>query len=112
MLGKRYDPRQSSDTLKSYNKLPLTRYVGFEEFYESLPYGAKLVGIELSNFSESLLTYNHPDKAVYILGAEDSGLPKYIQDRCHDLIQIPSLHCLNVAGAGTIVMYDRTLKRN
>ena len=49
-IGCRYE-LQSSDTLKSYKTIPLRKYATFDEFYEHIPYSAKLVGIELSETS-------------------------------------------------------------
>jgi tRNA G18 (ribose-2'-O)-methylase SpoU len=62
-------------------------------------------GVELSNFQ-------HPEQAVYLLGAEDYGLPEKIMQKCHQIISIESvrLNCFNVAVAGSIVMYDRYQK--
>ena len=48
---------------------------------------------------------------MYVLGAEDIGLSEKAQTICEDVIYIPSNRCLNVAVAGSIIMYDRFCKR-
>jgi tRNA G18 (ribose-2'-O)-methylase SpoU len=62
---------------------------------------------------EPLPGFEHPDRVVYLLGAEDSGLPKRVLAHCHAVVSIPAVRraSYNVAQAGTIVMYDRFVKR-
>ena len=57
-------------------------------------------------------TFQHPKRAIYLLGAEDTGLPPMIVDACHFHVTIPTVRSssFNVAMAGTIVMYDRLVK--
>jgi tRNA G18 (ribose-2'-O)-methylase SpoU len=67
--------------------------------------------VEFDPRARPLDRYVHPERACYLLGAEDTGLPKHVLDRCRDLVQIPATaYCLNVAVAGSIVMYDRAAK--
>lgn len=109
-IGRRYQP-QASDTARAYRHIPLYHYLTFDDFYDRLPYGARLVCIELDTKAAPLPEANHPQQAVYLLGAEDHGLPKEILFG-HQTIQIPALReqSMNVAVAGTLVMYDRYLK--
>ena len=60
--------------------------------------------------STSFTTYKYPEHAIYLLGAKDSGLLQDILGRCDDIIQIPASISLNVAVAGSIVLYDRNVK--
>lgn len=53
----------------------------------------------------------HPAKAVYVLGPEDGSVPAGLRALCHTFVRIPTLHCLNVAQAGGIVLYDRSIQR-
>jgi tRNA G18 (ribose-2'-O)-methylase SpoU len=57
-----------------------------------------------------MLSFVHPKRCIYLLGAEDNGLPREVMDRCHKLIQLPGRSCFNVAVAGSLVMYDRYIK--
>lgn len=103
--------RQYSDTLKTSDSKPYFCYDSFEKFFENIPYGCKIVAVEISENAVPLETYKHPSRAIYILGSEDNGIPKKILEHCHDIIQIP-LGNFNVANAGNIVMYDRYIKSN
>ena len=110
IIGKRYE-NMRTDTRKSWRHVPLFEYPDYETFRSSLPKGAKLVGIELDEQSVPLATYSHPQRAVYLLGAEDFGLPPEVIATCDDIVQIPGEASLNVSVAGSIVIYDRLLKR-
>lgn len=105
-IGQRYE-RQASDTVATERHVPLFEYTSFEEFYQHLPKGATLISIEEGG--TPLGDLQHPQQAVYLLGAEDCGLPKELLEKSHAHITIPSARpfCLNVAVAGSIVLYDR-----
>ncbi len=99
--------KRADDVLKVWSKIPLLQFESMEAFLSTVPYSCKIVGIEQSPRASMLQSYNHPQRAMYILGAEDSGLPNAILDHCHDLIELPGDSSLNVAVAGSIVAYDR-----
>ncbi len=107
-IGQRYR-RQASDTINCDLHVPLRHYLTFDEFYDHLPHGAMLVGIEMGG--KPLRGYAHPIRAVYLLGAEDHGLPNGIQDRCHSIVALHAVRhdCFNVAVAGSIVMHHRVM---
>jgi len=108
-IGKRYK-KQATDTMKSWKHTPLVNYETFDDFYKCIPYDCELIGVELDERSEPITSFKHPERAVYLLGAEDYGIKKEELNRCHRIVQIPGDHCMNVSAAGTIVMYDRILK--
>ena len=108
-IGRSYS-KQASDVLKTWREIPLFHYEDFEDFYKHLPYNCKLVGVELDERAQMLSEYEHTPRAVYLLGAEDNGLPPSVLDKCHDIIQLPGSNSLNVAVAGSIVMHDRVSK--
>lgn len=105
-IGARYQ-KQSSDTMKTYRHIPLNTYPDFDDFYSHLPYNARLVAVELSETARDLAAFAHPERAVYLLGAEDHGLPQAVLDCCHHVIQMKGDYCLNVAVAGSIALYHR-----
>ncbi len=109
VIGNRYK-YQASDTVKAMKHIPMYHYDTFEQFYENMPKDCKLIGIELHERSRELSGYGHPERAIYLLGAEDNGLSKIALEKCHSLIQFESNYCLNVSVAGSIVMYDRQTK--
>lgn len=108
-VGKRYK-KQASDTMQSWRHIPLFNYETFGEFYKALPYDTRLIGVELDENAVGVQKFVHPERCVYLLGAEDSGLTKEAISKCHGLVQLPGNYCLNVAVAGSLIMYDRILK--
>ena len=91
--------------------MPYFHYDTFEDFYAHLPKGAMLVGVELTDKAVNLESFHHPRRCVYLLGAEDHGLSKKAIEKSHHLVKFNSEHSLNVAVAGSIVMYDRRLDK-
>jgi tRNA G18 (ribose-2'-O)-methylase SpoU len=110
-IGKRYK-KQASDTMKSWRSIPLYNYETFEQFYSAMPYDAQLVGIELDELATPSDQFTHPHRCVYLLGAEDTGLTKEAIAKCHHIVQLPGSYCMNVAVAGSLIMYDRFSKRS
>lgn len=105
-VGRRYK-RQASDTVAASRHMPLFHFQTVDDLIEGLPYNCPLIGVELDERAVALDKFCHPAAACYILGAEDHGLTKRTRERCHRLVQLPGLYCLNVATTGSIVMYDR-----
>ncbi len=109
-IGNRY-AKQACDTHNAVKSMPYFHYENFEEFYKNLPKGARLVGVELTEGAESLETFNHPRRCVYLLGAEDHGLSNAAIEKSHFLVKFKSQLSLNVSVAGSIVMYDRGINK-
>lgn len=111
-IGPRYR-RQASDTCDTTRHVPLFEHDDLDSLIANLPYGCPLVGIELDPRARVLGDYAHPERAAYLLGAEDHGLPPVVTDRCHSLLRIPTpgRESMNVAVAGTLVMHDRYMTR-
>lgn len=106
-IGRRYR-KQASDTSGAARHVPLYEFETFEEFRSSTPRDCLIVGVELDRRAVALPSFCHPERAVYLLGAEDHGLPAPVLEECHRVIQVPgAARCLNVATAGSIVIYDR-----
>ena len=108
-IGKRYT-RQCTDTINATNHIPLFHYNTFDEFNKAIPVNCTLVAIELLEESKPLETFFHPKNAIYLLGSENDGIPQDILDKIYHKIKLPGKYSLNVATAGSIVMYDRILK--
>jgi len=106
-IGNRY-ANQACDTRQSVKSLPYFHYETFEDFYKHLPKGARIVGVEITKNSQSLEDFHHPRRCVYLLGAEDHGLSKKAIEKSHFLVKFSSVESLNVAVAGSIVLYDRS----
>ena len=108
-IGHRYR-QQSSDTMKSWRSTPLFHFATVADLVEHLPHSCPLVGVELDCKAVGLASFCHPQRAAYLLGAEDNGLSGDAMRACHTLVQLPGRHSMNVACAGSIVIYDRWSK--
>jgi tRNA (guanosine-2'-O-)-methyltransferase len=108
-IGRRYK-QQASDTTKAWRSLPLFNFGTLEECLQWRPYDALLVGIELLPTATPVAAYTHPQRAIYLLGAEDHGLSAKAIKACNQTIVLPGEFCHNVAVAGAMVMYDRYTK--
>ncbi len=109
-IGKRY-ANQASDTHNAVKSMPYFHFKTFDDFFEHLPKGVRIVGVEKDDRAENLEDFNHPRRCVYLLGAEDHGLTKEAIEKSHFLVQFASEYSLNVAIAGSIVLYDRSRKK-
>lgn len=107
-IGRRYQ-RQASDTPHTRLHTPLFHFRDVDDLHGHLPWSCPLVGVELDPRAVTLGEFRHPERAVYLLGAEDHGLTAEERDRCHHLVQIESLlpQSMNVATAGTLLLYSR-----
>ncbi len=108
-IGRRYR-QQASDTTNTQQHIPLYHFETFEDFRHHRPMDCPLIGIEQTDTSVSITGFKHPSRAIYLLGAEDHGLPPEILSRCQSVVHIDTPMCLNVAVAGSIVMFDRAAK--
>ena len=105
-VGRRYR-QQSSDVKHTWKSVPLFNFESIAELKTRLPMECLLVGVEMAPVAEELETFTHPERAVYLLGSEDRGLSRQAMESCHRFIRIPGNDCLNVAVAGSVVLYDR-----
>lgn len=109
-IGRRYQ-RQASDTAKSWRHVPLWHFESMPELVRTCPYSCPIVGVELVDGAAPIESFCHPERALYLLGAEDSGLPPDMLRQCHSVVRLPGERSMNVASAGTVVMYDRHAKQ-
>lgn len=103
---------QAADTARAWRHVPVFRYDDLDDLLAHLPYSCSLVGVEIIEEAIYLPRFSHPERACYLLGAEDYGLPREVIARCQHAIRIPGgAYCLNLATAAAIIMYDRVAKR-
>lgn len=108
-IGKRYK-HQCSDTSKTYNHIPLYNFEDFNDFLRFIPYSCQLIGVEITEQSKLIEKFAHPLRCIYILGPEDGSISSKILDKCQHIVKLPGRYCHNVSVAGSLVMYDRTIK--
>jgi tRNA G18 (ribose-2'-O)-methylase SpoU len=104
-VGARY-VYQASDTLKSTKRIPLWHFDDWETFLSLRPNDARLVAVEMDRRATDLRRFHHPERAVYVLGAEDDGLPPKVLSGCDDVVNLTG-GSYNLAVAGSIVLYHR-----
>jgi tRNA G18 (ribose-2'-O)-methylase SpoU len=110
-VGRRYE-KQSSDTTQAWRHVPLLHFTDLDDLRAHLPYSCPLIGVEQAPGAFPLERFVHPERAIYLLGAEDHGLIGKDLAACHQLVEISGAKwCLNVAVAGSIVLHDRVMKR-
>jgi tRNA(Leu) C34 or U34 (ribose-2'-O)-methylase TrmL len=103
--GRRFK-RMATDTLKTWRHIPLLLV---DDLLSVIPYDCQPVCVELTDNAESLINFKHPHRAFYIFGAEDGGIPKILTNR-FKTVQVPTLHCMNLASTVNVVLYDRLAK--
>lgn len=105
-IGKRYQ-QQPSDTPKAMRSIPLRHFETFDDFMNQLPSMSVLIGVETGGVLLSKFT--HPEQAIYLLGAEDYGLPEEVLSRCSGIVSLEfvNMPSYNVSIAGSLVLYNR-----
>jgi tRNA(Leu) C34 or U34 (ribose-2'-O)-methylase TrmL len=106
VAGCRYG-KAPTDTMHVHRRKPLFQV---EDLHNVVPYDCVPVAVDLVPGAISLHTYEHPERAFYVFGAEDATLGKRVMSWCRDVIYIPSDGCLNLAACVNVVLYDRTMK--
>lgn len=108
-IGQRYK-RQPSDVYDTSRHMPLFEFATFEEFQAVRPKDCLLVGVELTDDALLLDRFSHPERAIYLLGAEDLGLPDKVLAKCQAVVRLRGERSMNVATTGSIVLYHRTME--
>lgn len=94
-------PRE--ERMKGYKDVELMRTDRFKDIVK----GYTPIAIELTDSSECLFDFEHPENPFYIFGPEDGSIPSTILQHCHRFVQIPTAHCLNLAAAINVVLSHR-----
>lgn len=107
-VGARY--RHQPTDLRAWRHIPLLSFSTVDDLREHMPHSCVPIGVELTDDAQPLERYEHPPQALYLLGPEDGSLSGDARRFCRDVLVIGSRRCLNVATAGSIVLYDRLAK--
>ena len=100
-------PRE--ERMKGYRDVEWRRE---DRFLDLLSPDITPVAVEFRRNAESLFDFVHPPKAVYIFGPEDGGIDGATLARCHRFVVVPTYHCMNLASAVNVVLYDRAAKEH
>ena len=109
-IGSRNTWEKSADTYKAWRSVPAFRYENWSSFCSSAPFSTQWVAVEEGG--TPLDEFEHPERAIYLLGAEDAGLPASVVRACHCCVSLDAVRACsyNVSVAGSIVLYDRLRK--
>ena len=67
----------------------MMNYKDWNAFAETAPHGAVWVAVEMGG--EPLEHFTHPERAVYLLGSEDNGLPESVLRACQFVVSLPAV---------------------
>lgn len=100
---------QASDTGPAWKSIPYMTFPSVSELRASVPL-CTVVGVELGDEAVDLRGFEHPRRAIYLLGPEIDGLTPPAAAECDVIVQVPTAGSLNVAVTGAVVLYDRVAK--
>ena len=106
-VGARFE-KTSADTTKTWTTIPAYAYPDWSVFAAAQPYCAAWVAVEMGG--TPLEDFTHPDRAVYVLGSEDNGLPTSVLRACAHHVSLPVAEegrtaSFNVAVTGSMIRY-------
>lgn len=96
-----------TDTMQAWKHVPV---IEVDDMFDVMPDGCVPIAVEIVSGARLLPKYTHPERAVYIFGAEDQTLGHRILCRCQDVIMIPTKRCMNLAATANVILYDRMAK--
>ena len=108
LVGERRFRLPREERMRGYQDVELRHS---DQPFDAFDRGAVPVAVELRRNAESLITFEHPEPAVYVFGPEDGSLDRAILGLCHRFVVIPTRHCTNLSAAVYTVLYDRHAKR-
>ncbi len=100
-------PKLHTDPMRSYRHVPVIKS---KVLLEAVPEGASIVAVELCDDAETLMDFQHPERACYIFGPENGSLSEEILERADYKVMIPTMASLNLGMTVNIVLYDRFAK--
>jgi tRNA(Leu) C34 or U34 (ribose-2'-O)-methylase TrmL len=102
----------AGDVYKTHRSIPCIAYADWAALTAGAPVGSEVVAVEYGG--RRLSEFDHPRRAVYVLGGETEGLDAAIVARARHHVAIDVVPgrpaSLNVASAAAIVLWDRRMK--
>jgi tRNA G18 (ribose-2'-O)-methylase SpoU len=112
-IGRKYEV-QFSDTTKAWRHIPLIHFDSLDDLFAHRPKDAAIVGVELNDGAKPIDTFSHPMNAIYLLGNERNGIAPSKMTKMDCLVRLPAPNLnisMNVAVAGSIILFDRWSKQ-
>ncbi|MDB9743957.1 RNA methyltransferase [Fibrobacterales bacterium] len=107
--GVRYDTAMkfSSNTQKEGRNIPIS---WTEDFLSDLEEDVKIICVDFIEGAIPLPEFKHPEKAIYIFGAEDGTVLQDVIDKADAAVYVPTVGCMNLAASVNVLLYDRLAK--
>ena len=109
---KKFKQKKSSwgpgDTLGASGQLNTMHCTDIDDMIASLPADAAIVGVEKGGVP--LRSFAHPLRAIYLLGAENAGLPPEVLARCQHVVELETVRG-SCGGEGASHTHARTRAR-
>lgn len=103
--GKRL-PRE--ERMKGYADVDL---IQFDYPFDAFAPDVTPVAVEVQESAEVMPFFEHPENPLYVFGPEDGSLDRAVLRHCHRFVILPTRHCVNLAAAVYLTLYDRHVKR-
>jgi tRNA(Leu) C34 or U34 (ribose-2'-O)-methylase TrmL len=99
--------QSADDTTKAWRHIPL---LSVPSLLDAVPFGCIPIVVEITDGAESLVKFQHPERAFYLFGPEDNSVPERIMSRVKRVVKVPTRYCMNLAATVNVVLYDRLAK--
>lgn len=111
-IGTKYDHHATA--VGHERHVPIWYFNKFRDLKVSFPWDTKIVAVDYNDDATPLSEYQHPERAMYVLGEEGPGFEQYpeVLERADDTVYIDAEYCMNVAVAGNMVLRDRYNQEN
>lgn len=98
---------ERTDPRSTHRNIPIQ---WIEDVFSAKPHDCKTIAVEIVDWAVELPKFEHPERAYYIFGSEDVGLPPTMVGMCDHVVRIPA-GSLNLSAAVNVVLYDRIAKQ-
>ena len=100
----RQDRLPREERMKGYMNVEVYQCDRFFDAFEN----ATPVAIELKPGAIPLQDFEMPTNPVFVYGPEDGSLERVHLQHCHHIVVLPTKHCLNLATAVSITLWEWT----
>lgn len=99
--------KHATNTQRGERHMPV---VAADDVLAFRPFGTQVVAIDLLPGATELPDFVHPERAIYVFGAEDNTLGHRLTSRAQHIVMVPTRACMNLAACVNVVLYDRMAK--
>lgn len=96
-----------SNTIKGHRHMPVLHT---DDPCQYVPWGTAVVAVEIVDDAIPLPLFKHPERALYVFGAEDATLEAGVLCQADYCVFVPGRSCMNLAACVNVLLYDRMAK--